>query len=244
MMRHQGSDDAEVGLGDSTRNGHNSTQSVSIPRRQSAIKKSLRGYDPNTNTFCRYRRRVAIACDDELFMCEATMNNVRFQIGLYKNYPLAQSLLAGATKREKILKENGIKQTDHIKGTDGWMRSMMAVEPRCFDNIFVPCFIVTLNSVVTTLLHTRGDVDFDAEVLDHWDDVYSLVLKTSLAFLLVFRLNRCAVRYWETRTMWGVVTATSRSLVSAILTHCRHDTANRDNAIRWTGAYCVACMHL
>ena len=34
--------------------------------------------------------------------------------------------------------------------------------------------------------------------------VYSLVLKTSLAFLLVFRLNRCAMQYWESRTIWGI----------------------------------------
>lgn len=41
--------------------------------------------------------------------------------------------------------------------------------------------------------------------------------------------------------MWGNVTRVSRSLVSAILTHC--GAPYRDNAIRWTGAYCVACMH-
>lgn len=43
--------------------------------------------------------------------------------------------------------------------------------------------------------------------------------------------------------MWGNVTRVSRSLVSAILTHCKHHPTYRDNAIRWAGAYCVACMH-
>ena len=48
--------------------------------------------------------------------------------------------------------------------------------------------------------------------------VYSLVLKTSLAFLLVFRLNRCAMRYWESRTIWGNITHNIRNLVGTTWT--------------------------
>ncbi|CAB9499612.1 UPF0187 protein [Seminavis robusta] len=195
------------------------------------------------NTFCRYQKRVTIACDDELYMRETSMNHIRLSVGLYKGFPLAQSLLKGSPARERILKEHGIKQTDHIKGTDGWMKSMCAWEPRAIDNFLVPWMIVTANALVTTLLNEVGGVSFNYEALGHWDTVYSLVLKTSLAFLLVFRLNRCAVRYWETRTMWGNVTRVSRSLASAILTHCGDQPHYRDQAIRWTGAYCVACMH-
>jgi len=43
--------------------------------------------------------------------------------------------------------------------------------------------------------------------------------------------------------MWGNVTRATRSLTSAILTHCGDHPAHRDNAIRWTGAFCVATMH-
>ena len=55
--------------------------------------------DPNTLTFCRYRKRLTIACDDELFMREADMNHIRMSIGLYKGYPLAQAMLIGAPAR-------------------------------------------------------------------------------------------------------------------------------------------------
>ena len=74
------------------------------------------------------------------------------------------------------------------------MKSMTAWEPRALDNILVPWSIVTINALLTTLLQEVGGVSFDYAALSHWDTVYSLVLKTSLAFLLVFRLNRCSVR--------------------------------------------------
>ena len=70
-----------------------------------------------------------------------------------------------------------------------------------------------------------------------------MVLKTSLAFLLVFRLNRVSIRFWESRTMWGNVTHNTRNLVAGILVHCRHSPTYRDNAIRWAASFCVAAKH-
>jgi putative membrane protein len=70
-----------------------------------------------------------------------------------------------------------------------------------------------------------------------------MVLKTSLAFLLVFRVNRCAMRFWEARGLWGNMTQNTRNLVSGILLHSRHSQRNRDMAIRWSAAFCVAAMH-
>ena len=72
-----------------------------------------------------------------------------------------------------------------------------------------------------------------------------MVLKTSLAFLLVFRLNRCAMRFWEARGLWGDLTHVTRNLVGGILMYgdnpnSRHD---RDMAIRWASAFCVAAVH-
>jgi putative membrane protein len=70
-----------------------------------------------------------------------------------------------------------------------------------------------------------------------------MVLKTSLAFLLVFRLNRCAMRFWEARGYWGNITHNTRNLVGGILMYCGHSQRNRDMAIRWTACFCVAAMH-
>ena len=101
-----------------------------------------------------------------------------------------------------------------------------------------------LNTFICTSLHELVGVTYQDELLQQFDAVYSLVLKTALAFLLVFRLNRVAIRYWEGRGMWGNITKHSRALVSGILSHCTdEDTKYRDSAIRWTGAFAVAVIH-
>ena len=70
-----------------------------------------------------------------------------------------------------------------------------------------------------------------------------MVMNTSLAFLLVFRLNRCAMRFWEARGYWGNMTHLTRNLVSGILMYCGRSQRDRDMAIRWVAAFCVAAMH-
>jgi putative membrane protein len=116
-------------------------------------------------------------------------------------------------------------------------------QPRAIDNYFAPWIITVLNAAICTVLSEVKGVNFGNELLYHWDTVYTVVLKTSLAFLLVFRLNRVAIRYWETRTMWGNLTFNSRALVSGILLHLEENSVLRDRAIAWVGAYAVACMH-
>lgn len=58
--------------------------------------------------------------------------------------------------------------------------------------------------------------------------------------MLVFRLNRVAIRWWDTRAMWGSVVAQARSLTSAIVEHCDHDPESRDEAIRWVAGYLIS----
>ena len=100
-----------------------------------------------------------------------------------------------------------------------------------------------MNALLATYLSEVQGLDMSSELLQHWDTVYSLVLKTSLAFLLVFRLNRCAVRFWEARSLWGNVTHNTRNLVGGILMYCGHSPQDRDMAIRWASAFCIAAMH-
>ena len=59
-----------------------------------------------------------------------SMNTVRHSVGLYLNYPLANSILDGSSKREIAFKLSGIKQMNHVRGTDGWFKSMFVLEVR------------------------------------------------------------------------------------------------------------------
>mmetsp|Transcript_8461 Transcript_8461/g.20368 ORF Transcript_8461/g.20368 Transcript_8461/m.20368 type:complete len:446 (+) Transcript_8461:146-1483(+) len=174
---------------------------------------------------------------------ENDMNGFRQFVGLYKNFPLADDVLKGASYRQEAFKESGKKQLNHVRGTDGWFRSMLTLEVRAIDNYFPAWLMVTLNALLASFLSEVFEMKMGHAIIKHWDTVYSLVLKTSLAFLLVFRLNRCALRFWEARGYWGAVTHLTRNLVSGILMYCRHSPQHRDQAIRWASAFCVASMH-
>jgi ion channel-forming bestrophin family protein len=63
-----------------------------------------------------------------------------------------------------------------------------------------------------------------------------------LAFLLVFRLNRAASRFWAARKYWGDIVAQTRSFASGIIVHGDHDRPRRDETIRWVAAFCVTTM--
>ena len=113
-------------------------------------------------------------------------------------------------------------------------------QERAIDTFIVPLALVTTNAIVWTILikfPLKGSFFIDKEP---WASIYTLVLTTTLAFLLVFRLNRAAIRWWDTRQMWGSVIAHSRLLVGAIVEHCNHEPECRDIAIAWVAAHAIA----
>jgi len=171
---------------------------------------------------------------------ESAMNRVRLEVGLYRNFPLAHNALSHSQKRVAALKENGQKQMDHVRATDGWWRTLLVVDERAIDNYLGPWLLICSNALLACLLVEVWGKELPKDSLEHWDTVYALVLKTSLAFLLVFRLNRCAMRYWEARGLWGNLTHKTRNLVGALLMYGTHSPKHRDAAIRWGSAFCVA----
>jgi ion channel-forming bestrophin family protein len=87
-------------------------------------------------------------------------------------------------------------------------------------------------------LHHRDWVE-DA---DQWEFFIGIVLNTSLSFLLVFRLNRAASRFWSARESWGTIVGATRHLVSGIQMHADHDAKNQRLAVKWVVALVVATM--
>jgi hypothetical protein len=74
-----------------------------------------------------YRRGLTVACEEDINESEF-MQTVRKSIGLYTSYPFAQALLEGEKIRENTLRKNCRKQINHVKGTDGWIKSMLVLE--------------------------------------------------------------------------------------------------------------------
>eukprot|EP00980_Cylindrotheca_fusiformis_P031224 scaffold26019_cov147-Cylindrotheca_fusiformis.AAC.1 len=120
---------------------------------------------------------------------------------------------------------------------------MLVLEARAIDNFFYSWLVVVLNALLAAILNKVTGLEMSHDLIQQWDMVYSLVLKTSLAFLLVFRLNRCAMRFWDARGHWGSITHITRNLVGGIIMYCGHSPRHRDMAIRWASAFCVATMH-
>ncbi len=75
--------------------------------------------------------------------------------------------------------------------------------------------------------------------LDQFNSAYNLVL-TTMSFLLVFRLNRAAVRFWSTRQMWGKLVEVVRQLACCAATHLAHAPVQRDAVCAWACAFAVA----
>jgi putative membrane protein len=102
---------------------------------------------------------------------------------------------------------------------------------------------IVLNAILACLLVEVWGVGLPEQALHQWNTIYSTILMTSLAFLLVFRLNRIAIRYWEARTMWGNMAHITRNLVGTLLLYGTHSPKHRDSAIKWGSAFCLATKH-
>lgn len=171
----------------------------------------------------------------------------------YDGFPLVQSMMATETRRRDALTKEGAKQIRYPKSNSGWFRSLFVVEGRALDRILLPWTIVTLNAVGWAIAYDKLGFRNQEEVLlsnettirrNYIEGVLELVLTSTMAFLLVFRLNRSATRFWMARGSWGVIVVKCRAMVSSILLHGSHDPYHRDQAIRWIAAFAISTMNL
>jgi putative membrane protein len=111
----------------------------------------------------------------------------------------------------------------------------------------IPLAVCTINSLVWQVLSYAGVLErINVAAGFHSVSVFvqANVVSTALGFLLVFRLNRASVRWWECRTMWGMVIAYIRVLTSGICEHLSHSPKRRDQAVAWTAAFAVASKQM
>jgi putative membrane protein len=111
----------------------------------------------------------------------------------------------------------------------------------------IPLAVCTINSLVWQVLSYAGVLErTNIATGFHSASVFgqSTVVSTALGFLLVFRLNRTAVRWWECRTMWEMVIAYIRVLTSGICEYLSHSPKQRDQAVAWTAAFAVASKQM
>jgi len=101
-----------------------------------------------------------------------------------------------------------------------------------------PWMFITLNAIMWTCVAEGFDIDTGPMNVE-----INFFITACLAFLLVFRINRVAVRWWDTRTNWGKIVEVVRVLTIEIMEHVDH-APSRDKAVRWLFAYTIATKEL
>jgi ion channel-forming bestrophin family protein len=122
------------------------------------------------------------------------------------------------------LQHDGRKQILYPKSNHkSWLRTICILEGRALDKFALPWLLVTLNAVLWVVLVefvlAPHSYLYLVEDFASYETYFALVLNSSLAFLLVFRLNRSAERFWQARASWGMIVAVSRTMVSGVLVH-------------------------
>jgi putative membrane protein len=167
----------------------------------------------------------------------------------YTNYPFVQSLIETESIRTLTFIKAGSKQMNYPKSNEGWRITLMTCEGRALDRILLPWFLVTLNSIIWTIVYETSPrikgmmVLQELQAKENLQGFLTIVLNTTMAFLLVFRLNRSATRFWMARQCWGIIVVRSRAIVSTVLVHGSHYPHHRDNVIRWVAAFSIASMN-
>jgi len=166
------------------------------------------------------------------------------QIELYGGYPLIQSMLRFEEVRNCAFKREGANQTNYPLSNEGWRKTILVVKGRALDRVAIPWAVVVAHAAIITCVQ---EIVFDGQVLGDfvdtsWEVFLGFGLNMTIAFLLVFRLNRAADRFWTARTLWGAIVARGRTLVGGLAVHGGHRPDARDDAIRYVLAFTIASM--
>lgn len=126
----------------------------------------------------------------------------------------------------------------------GWLRTAFTTSGRALHRVAVPWLLLTALSAAWTAAVHYVDVGLRARApIEGLRAAYAPVA-TTLGFLLVFRVNRAATRYWDARTYWGKLVERARTLAGAACVHLAHAPDAREDVVRWgTLAFAVASKH-
>jgi putative membrane protein len=166
------------------------------------------------------------------------------------NAPLAirsrfQSFLSGKSKQPEY-------------NARDWLRTVIFASKnvRGFENIRNPWLCVQLVTVLwvllTKIIEPKPLKNF-SEQLSKVESVY-LIMFSTLGFLIVFRLTRAAVRFWDCRSAWGNMVIYSRCLADALMVRAeevemdcnKSEEVTReivracDDCVAWCAAFAVS----
>jgi putative membrane protein len=151
------------------------------------------------------------------------------------SHTLAGRIAGGATAREVAWGGPGWRSVGTYDPTC-FLATVAVWEPRALRTYVYPWLLVVSWAVVVSLAVQlgleKGEHASLAAATEPYFTAYSLLL-TVIGFLLVFRLNRAALRFWDSRTGWGKLVEAGRLVTELLCVHCTHDKKLRDDAVCW-----------
>jgi len=115
----------------------------------------------------------------------------------------------------------------------GWCQTVFALRGRPVLHTLPPLMLVT----VVALLRSAISEFIPSTSTLHTS--YALLI-TPISFLLVFRLNRAAVRWYDSRAAAGKMIEICRTLLGQAVAYCGHDQIACDDLCRWVVVFPMA----
>lgn len=182
--------------------------------------------------------------------------------------PRASLYASSAVWRQTTFPPNDEEEADNNNSTDDPIMAALSADERldalraCDDNLirynpqsfgiifrlggrnlrmilFPLLFLFTWDVLLAVLLPREEFRRIRTKVLNDWQDLITPLL-TPVSFLLVFRLGRAAVRFWDARAAVGKVIEVCRTLASTGLTGVPDDPIFRREFARWIALFPVA----
>ena len=121
-----------------------------------------------------------------------------------------------------------------------WTATTFMFRDRAVGNFAYPWFLcVAVSAVWWALYENVSHLRHPRYDLSEFDRMYALIF-TALGFMLVFRLSRAAIRFWDCRTAWGTIAMRGRALCDdAIVNVGAKRPEDVDDLIRWFCAFVV-----
>ena len=174
-------------------------------------------------------------------MTERPANPI-MRVGELLTPPLRERLRSSADSRHSAIRASRPARATRLYSKDEWVSVILDVRNRGLGRIWQPMLVVLLFACGFTPYRMYAADDGACEPFEHGKTAFALVL-SCLSFLLVFRLNRAAVRHYEARQLCGWVIIHCRDIaLAANATLGPVDQRARDQLCELAVAFPVALM--